>query len=570
MSRIVSVWLPAWPIERSRRHRGEGEVPRDRPLALVEAGAHGLEIAAVNESARALRIAPRTGLADARAGVPALATRPAERSRDMAALAGLARWCGRYGPARHVDGEDGLWIDITGVAHLFVEKGCQDGGDVVRRGEAALLADLGGRLAAAGFTAHAAIADTLGAAHAMARFATTGAAHALIVLPGGVREVLAPLPVAALRLDAATIRLLERLGLRRIGDLYGLPRAGLERRFRQARGRSDVGPGAAAGVLLRLDQALGEISELRAALPEPLQFLSRLPFSEPLVTAAGIEAAVERLARELAAALETRGAGGRRFHLMLFRSDGTVGEVEVGTSALCRDGGHIRHLLGERIGQLDAGLGVDLMTLRAREVERFEDHAASLESRSPAGQAEATTRLIDRLSVRLGATRVRRLRPLADHIPERAQTLQPALGASLEDGPAAAWKNVMLPGDARGGTPAPSWRPALILDPPEPVTVLAAVPEGAPALVTWRRVRRRIVRASGPERIAPAWWRLIGGALDGTPGMERRISALTRDYYVIEDTAGTRYWVFRAGLYDREEGADGEEEPRWLMHGVGA
>ncbi len=249
-TRIVSVWLPAWPIERLRRYRELEEVPADRPLALVAHGAHGLEITAPNEAARALRVRGGAGLADTRAALPGLITLPADHAGDREDLVRLAHWCGRYGPARHVDGEDGLWIDITGVAHLFATEPDDDG-------ERALLADLAARFFRLGLTVRAACADTLGAAHALARFATPPGDTCVIAPPGGVSDALAPLPVAALRIDADAIRLLERLGLRRIGQLYGLPRAALERRFRALNRRDEPGAATIATVLLRLDQALG-------------------------------------------------------------------------------------------------------------------------------------------------------------------------------------------------------------------------------------------------------------------------------------------------------------------------
>jgi protein ImuB len=217
MPRIVSVWLPYWPIERLRR-ADPGAVPDEGPFALVAPGRHGITITAANAAARAAHVAVGAALADVRAALPVLATRPAEPTRDCAALRTLARWCGRYGPARNTHGADGLWIDVTGVAHLF-------------GGEQGLVEDLGARLAALALTARIGLADTLGAAFALARHGGRSIAFAP---PGGTQTAVAALPVAGLRLDADTLKLLRRLGLRRIGQLYDLPRAALERRFRSA------------------------------------------------------------------------------------------------------------------------------------------------------------------------------------------------------------------------------------------------------------------------------------------------------------------------------------------------
>lgn len=570
MTRIVSVWLPAWPIERLRRHRGPEVVPADQPLALVAHGAHGLEIAAANEAARALRLRVGTGLADARAAFPALITLPAEGGGDRDDLVRLARWCGRYGPARHIDGEDGIWIDITGVAHLFMPKaaasqavaGMTQENEEIR--EQALLADLTTRLFALGITVRAACADTLGAAHALARFATPPEDAFVIAPSGGASPALASLPVAALRIEADAIRLLERLGLRRIGQLYGLPRAALERRFRAMHRQDRPGAETIATVLMRLDQALGHYGEPRVPLVEAPDFIARLPFSDPVLTATGIEAALGRLCSDLVDLLAEAGVGGRRFRLSLYRSDGTLGEVAVGTSTPCRDEVHIDRLLREKIAEFDAGFGIDLMTLEAHEVTRLDARQQGLDADAAGTRARAAARLVDRLSGRLGRRRVMRLRPRASHIPEAAQERVTALGTMDQAKTSAASEAPLSSFEGR--------RPAFLLDPPEPIEVLATVPEGAPVLLVWRRVRRRIVRAEGPERIAPAWWAAyVPSSPEAAAG-----APLTRDYYIIEEAGGARYWVFRAGLYDKErDGAcdeDGDDfqvrTPRWFMHGL--
>ena len=507
----------------------------ERALALVGNGAHGLEITAVNEKARALRVRVGAGLADTRAALPALMTLPADRERDRQDLLSLAGWCGRYGPARNIDGEDGLWIDITGVSHLFaraaMRSAARAGGKrrahepVVHRndgpnatGEHALLADIVTRLSRFGLTARIGLADSFGAAHAVARFATTKAAPFVIVPPGRSERVLASLPVAALRLDTDAVQLLGRLGLRTIGQLYDIPRASLERRFRTLRRKGDQCAMLAGAVLRRLDQALGRHAEPRPPLVEAPDFAARLPFSDPLLTAAGIETALDWLCRDLVRTLEQAGVGGRRFRLTLYRTDGSLGEVAIGTSAPCREDAHIRRLLAEKIAGFDAGFGIDLMTLDAIEVAKLDVRQQRLDARASGDRARvAVDRLVDRLASRLGTERVLRLMPRARHIPEAAQMRLPALVAPSRP-------TLMMPQRPSLGVAlaAPTiipaiaasagffdgfrCRPPFLLDPPEPITVLAAVPEGAPMLVTWRRVRRRIVRAEGPERIAPAWW----------------------------------------------------------------
>lgn len=104
-------------------------------------------------------------------------------------------------------------------------------------------------------------------------------------------------------------------------------------------------------------------------------------------------------------------------------------------------------------------------------------------------------------------------------------------------------------------------RPILLLDPPEPIQdPIFDLPEGAPARFIWRRVSRRIVRAEGPERLSPEWWR------PRPDGREVR----TRDYYRVEDGEGGRYWLFREGRYgwDYSGPDDDRRAPSWWMHGV--
>jgi protein ImuB len=79
--------------------------------------------------------------------------------------------------------------------------------------------------------------------------------------------------------------------------------------------------------------------------------------------------------------------------------------------------------------------------------------------------------------------------------------------------------------------------------------VLAEIPEGPPRQFRWRGVIHQITGAQGPERIGPQWWHRSG---------ERE-----RDYYLVEDTAGCRFWLYRDGLYGHDKG-----NPQWFVHGM--
>jgi protein ImuB len=527
MKRFVSVWLPLWPIERIERAQ-PGSVPAEHPFAIILAGAKGLRLTALNAPARAAGLHSGQALADARAAVPHLLTRPAKPSEDRAALIALARWCGRYGPSRNIDGSDGLRIEITGAAHLF-------------GGEEAVLGDLIGRFRTAGLTARAAIADTLGAAFALARYGSplrcsAGPAQ------GGAREALAALPVEALRLASDSVLLLKRLGLRRIGQLYDLPRAALARRFRAAPPRRAGVTGQADAVLARLDQALGRIPEPLEPLVEPPVHCVRRAFADPLVSPESVTAEVSALAGRLCRELEAAAQGARHVRLCLYRADGTWAETEAGTSTPCREPSHMVGLLAEKLATLDAGFGIDVITLDAMLVELLGRSQTSLSNLARHSRADPAS-LIDRLANRLGADRIARLVACESYIPERGQHLVPALISGVPS---------RTPQEA---SPVLAPRPPFLLRRPEPISVVAEVPEGPPARFTWRRLGHRIVKAEGPERIAPEWWRELGASRPSRP----------RDYYRIEDAGGGRYWVFRAGLF----GGEAEEEaPQWFMHGV--
>lgn len=588
-------------------------------MALVEAGPRGVRVLAASPAARRAGVTAGVALADARAVVPDLVTHAAEPERDGAALAALAGWAGRYGPHRNGDGADGLWIDITGVAHLY-------------GGEDALVSDIAGRLGRARITARVGLADTLGAAHALARHATSGRRPFAVASPGGTRAAIASLPVDALRIGSEAVVLLRRLGLKRIGQLYDLPRGALEHRFRDlAEEDRPKGAGAAAAaagrdaagvVLSRLDQALGRAREPRGPLVEAALFEVRAVLPEPLISGEGVARVLDELSHRLARDLERAERGARRIRAGLYRVDGTAAFASAGTSAPSRDPRHILRLLSERLGDIDAGFGIDAVVLDAPRVERMAPAQPTIAPRLEADLRSDPAVLVDRLVNRLGAARVHRLARVESHLPEQAWRLVPA-GAEPEAG---AGRHAAVPHAARSTSPkrtrrakavrsgqpavpdaaAPSpvsattlrietrsdllagaerpdmpirrngWRPAFLLERPEAIAVTAEVPDGPPVRFTWRRVQHRVRRAQGPERIEAAWWQWIAATAraieraaaaeaDGGEAPPRPKRSRPRDYYRLEDERGGRFWVFREGLYGREE--DGV--PDWFMHGLG-
>jgi protein ImuB len=480
-------------------------------------------VAAASPEARAGGITPGLPLADAHAFLPGLAVFEADPAGDAAALRRLAEWCGRYSPWTAPDGADGILLDITGCAHL-------------RGGEAALLDDVLARIAALGFAGRAAIADTSGAAWAVARY---GAAAASVVPPEGSRAALAPLAVAALRLPLEAAACLDRLGLKRIGDLYKMPRAALAQRF------GDI-------AALRLDQALGMAGEPVSPLrPAPAR-RARLAFAEPIATAEDLARALHRLIEDLCQGLAAEGAGARRLELACYRVDGIVERAAIGTARPSRDARHLARLFGEKLGTIDPGLGIEDMVLSAPVAERLAAAQIALPHRRDGGNGRSgadeseLAALVDRLGSRLGLAALCRLAPYESHLPERAVAVLPAIGALKKA--SARW-------------PAGLVRPVRLLAPPEPVEATAPVPDDPPVLFRWRRLLHRVRRADGPERIAGEWWRdFARGDAAGDPPLSDPDDI--RDYYRVEDEAGRRFWLYRAGLFHPDRAA------RWFVHGV--
>jgi len=501
-----------------RRRSGWGEVTDTESAArlkrppLVIAGRHRNveQLVAVDATAERLGLVPGLALAQARAMHPDLAVVPEDPAADHKQLDELADWCVRYTPLIAIDPPDGILLDISGCAHLF-------------GGEEILVHDLTSRIANAGFTLRAAIASTIGAAHAAARFTAT-----TIVPPGAEHALLQTLPLAALRLPADTVAALARVGLKRIGDLLGLPRAPLAARF---------GP----HLLRQLDRALGREDEPLSPRLPVAPYVAEQRFAEPIAREEDVLGTTERLAGRLQPLLERRGDGARGVELALFRTDGVVRRFAVATSRPVRDPKIIRALFVERLTSLadalDPGFGFDLARLSVIAEPcppeqiglGHDDHAAEID------------RLVDRLSARLGSRRVRRPIVQDSHIPELAAGLVPAQAiATAETG----WAEFRQFASAAALSPRP---PRLLLR-PEPIEAIATVPDGPPVRFRWRRALHEIVAAHGPERIEGEWW-----SEDGGPA---------RDYFRVEDRMGCRFWLFRAGLYRLTA------TPSWFLHGM--
>lgn len=445
-------------------------------------------------------------LAQAQALVPDLAVYPADPVGDARALADLAAWCLRFAPLTSADPSGGIWIDITGCAHLF-------------GGEDALVQRLRAQLQATGLAVRAAVADTPGAAWAVARYR---AADATVVAPGASAAMLDPLPVAALRLPAHLPSTLRRLGFERIGALARAPRAPLALRF-------------GAQILQRLDQALGRVFEPITPVVPPAAIVARIAFVEPLLTRGAFAIVVGRLTERVCETLEGRGEGARRLDLLFERIDGSVQAVGVGTARPSRDPAHLTRLLDERLEGMDPEPGVEAMRLAVALSERVTPAALAGGLMGEQMDEAAVAPLVDRMVARFGEARVYRADAVESDVPERSVRIVAPLRAA-----------------GVGRWPARFPRPVRLLDPPQPVDAIALLPDQPPVQFTWRGIRHGVRRADGPERIRGEWWRR-GGEV-----------ATVRDYFAVEDERGSRFWLYRRG--DGLDPASGDL--RWFLHGL--
>jgi protein ImuB len=455
-------------------------------------------------------------VADARAKVGGvLQVRPADPAADAAALQRLALWATRYTPAvspwSEENGGDGFFLDVTGATHLV-------------GGEEKLLTALLCQLKSFGLLGRLAIADTSATAWALSHFHPS---PTVVLHSGQEAAALAPLPIEALRLSSDTRTTLRRLGFKRVGALIDKPRAPFAARF-------------PAELLQRLDQALGRVPDPLVLIAPPPVYRSLRQLLEPISTQEAIVAGATQLMEELVAALLRDGVGARSLRLALYRVDGEVEFVDIGLTVPTCSPAHVARLIDlklERIAEtIDAGFGFEALSFSVTIAERMEPKQGELASAcNGSDQTERCAALIDGLRQRLGSRSVRWLKPVASHVPERAEA--PCASAVK----ATVWP---APDEAR-------LRPLLLLPQAELAKVMALVPEGPPKRFHWRGKTYSVVRAQGPERIAGEWWRRY------------RKPQPTRDYYLVEDEAGHRFWLYREGHYGRETAP-----PRWFVHGL--
>lgn len=470
---------------------------KEVPFVLVLPIKNRVIISASSPLAEKQGAFPGMAVADARAAVPELLAIDDTPGKAAKLLRLLGLWCIRYTPIVTLDLPDGLILDISGCAHLWSD-------------ERGYLKEIVLKLRNAGFDARAAIADTPGAAWAVSRFAISGP----IIKPGEQVRAFSGLPPTALRLDAEVLEKLQKLGFRTIGSFLQMPPSVLRRRFGK-------------DLLIRLDQASGRVNEVLAPLIPPVPYSERLPCLEPIRTAPGIGIAIEKLLSALCLRLQAEGKGLRKAVLKCIRIDGRMVQAGITTNRGSHSVSHLSKLFELQIAKIEPALGIELFILEAPKVEDLDTVQEQLWAIDKGLADMALAELLDRVAGKVGAEAIQRYLPAEHYWPERSMKL----AVSLTEEPATAWPMQM--------------RPFRLLTIPEAIEVMALVPDNPPKTFIYKGKRHMIIKADGPERIEREWWR---------DGGEHR------DYYIVEDSEGQRYWVFRSGHYDGVG-------VQWYLHG---
>ncbi|NOT01895.1 MAG: DNA polymerase Y family protein [Phycisphaerales bacterium] len=581
MKRSMCLYIPYLPLERlkteyrSRRasgaesdHRpGNGSAPDE--AAWVVTRPRGGVVRVVRCDASAARGGVRAGmtLAEANTLMPDLRAEPHDAEADAAALRALAGWAHAFSPVVHVEDDESLILDVTGCARLF-------------RGEVNLLRQALDGLRDRGFSARGAIADTPGAAWAMAH------AHdepAVVTQPGRDVEDLLRLPAAALRIDGRTAAALHRVGVETIEGVIYLPRASLGARF-------------GADLLRRLDQALGNVAEVLTPFRPAAMVRVAFPFGGATDRLDTVQEAMGRVLASFCEELGRQVAGVTRWHAAFCHPDGPPTVLTVEASRPTRDARRLHRLLAMRLERSPLRGKTDGLIVWTRDAEPLDGAQQGLFDME-VDEADALADLVDRLSARLGSGSVSGVALVDDHQPERGYVLGEGTkghrdeGTKGERGNAETLKRrdaemgregdggISLHGERVGafdhrdpthrcatdGAPtleARNWkletrsgarafkvpeagtggRPMCVMAAPVEVPVTAVAPEGPPARFRWRSAEHEVASCVGPERVETGWWR----------GREVR-----RDYFRVVSTTGQAFWLFR-------EGGSG----RWYVHGV--
>jgi len=495
MSRFVSIWFRHLQTDWFTLRQPH---LKNLPFVLKTASHGRIIITSTNLVAKQRGINNGMALADARAIYPDLEVLDDQPNLPSKLLKRIAEWCIRFTPTVAIDLPNGLLFDATGCSHLW-------GSDL------SYLNEIVKKLNARGYDVQAAMADTAGVAWGMARFGK----QSLVIPTGKHIEALMELPPEALRLETEALERLHKLGLHQIKQFISMPRVSLRRRFGQP-------------FLQQLDKAIGQEIEIIEPVQPVVPYQERLPCLEPIVTATGIEIALQTLLETLCIRLQQEQKGLRTSLFKCYRIDGKMEQVDIGTSRSSHHVDHLFKLFAIKLPSIEPSLGIELFVLEAPKVEEHLPQQESMWEGSSGLEDARLSELIDRLSNKTGMQTIHRYLPDEHYWPERSY--KPA--SSLQEKVISPWRDDCL-------------RPLKLLSPPESIQVTAPIPDYPPMLFRHRGKLHKVVKADGPERIEQEWWLQQGQH---------------RDYYRVEDEEGSRYWIFRLGHYD-------DKTFQWFLHG---
>jgi protein ImuB len=413
-----------------------------------------------------------------------------------AALESLALCAQRFTPRVSLVPPDGLVLEVQGSLHLF-------------NGVEGLSRALASESASLGLKSMVALAPTPLAALVAARAGKPLVVTELTRLVGQ----LMPMPLVALRWPEDTLERLARMGVRTIGQVLRLPRAGFARRF-------------GTELLASLDRLTGRSADIRQRFHERERFRRRRELSYELESHDAILGALAPLFAELGKFLESRQCGVMKLECLLRHRHSEPTSCVLRLAAPVADVRRLTELFGERLNALTLPEPVRSCELRSNSLvlRVLASNSVWRPGEYGGGAGAEATDLIERLRARLGPEAVYGLQVLPGHRPENAWGVREPVAAPPRSKSAT----------ASHVAPWPAFRrPLWLLSTPR----LLSERDGLPR-------RRGPLRLLGEaERIETGWW-------DG--------GDIARDYFTAVDLHGVRLWVFR------ERGAP----HRWFLHGV--
>jgi len=492
MRRVLSIWLSQLPLD-LRVRKGDPRIAA--PFAIISEIKNAWRLTHLSEAAQAAGLSPELSLPDARAICPQLLTEPCDPVREAALLRALWRWADSLSPWVALDPPDGLFLDITGCAHLF-------------GGERAMAVHTRERLSDMNVISRIGVADTKGAAWALARFKGRTIE---IAAEGKTGAALAALPLEGLRVPPKIATDLRRTGLKTIGQLSEIKPAELARRF---------GLDLTKALSATLGHAPDPVSPKAA---DPI-YAARMTLPDPIGLRDDLLGVLGRLVSSVSGRLESDAKGARRFALTVRCVDTGDHILQIGFARPTYAPLAIIQQFERPLDDLKIEFGADWFRLEAAHVEPIQPFQISLDSHKQA--EDDTSKIISTLGNRLGFDRVRQFMPLQSHLPEREFVCVEAMDRREP----VLWDT------------APRKRPVRLFKRPERLVTLE--PGRPPKRFQWRKLVYATWEAKGPERLTSEWWQDDRGAV--------------RDYWQVQTEDGPRLWLMTY---------PGSNEPNWYIAG---